>query len=304
MNSEAKVFIILVNYNGADDTIECIDSIRKISYTNYEIIVVDNCSTDNSVSVLEKYSQEANFILLKSDVNNGFSAGNNIGIKEALNKSCDFILLLNNDTLVTSDFLEKLISGFNRSDRCGVTISKIYYAKEPELLWYDGGSLSLSTAITKHWHYHQDDSHEFKQPQQVSFATGCCMCLSRKAIEDVGLLDEDYFLYEEDADYCCRILTAGYEIYYIPDSVIYHKISSSTGESSPLSQYYTVRNKYLLIRKNYRGIHKLVSYLVCTCIFVKRMLTGSVKIKYYWMALKSFLKKETKKTDKNFSTKG
>lgn len=293
-----KVFIILINYNGANDTIECINSIKKISYSNYEIIVVDNCSTDNSVSILEEFSRKVDFTLIKSHINNGFSAGNNLGIKEAIKKDFDYILLLNNDTLVSSNFLEKLISGFKCSSRCGVTVSKIYYAKEHDLIWYDGGSLSLNTARTKHWHYHQKDTHEIKQPHKVSFATGCCMCLSKKVIEDVGLLDEDYFLYEEDADYCCRILTSGYDIYYIPDSVIYHKVSSSTGELSPLSQYYAVRNKYLFIRKNYHGIDKFISYFISTCMFIKRTLTGSLHVKYYLMALKSFLKKETRKTDK------
>jgi len=295
---KGKVFIILVNYNGADDTIECINSIKKISYSNYEIIVVDNCSTDNSVSVLENFSLEADFTLIKSDKNEGFSAGNNIGIKEVIKKDFDYILLLNNDTLVSPDFLDKLINGFDCSSKCGVTISKIYYEKDRDLLWYDGGSLSLKTARTKHWHYHQKDTYEVRQPQRVSFATGCCMCLSKKLIENVGFLDEDYFLYEEDADYCCRILAAGYDIYYIPDSVIYHKVSSSTGKSSPLSQYYAVRNKYLLIRKNYHGFFKFTAFVISTCMFMKRILAGSLQMRYYRMAFKSFLKKETRKTDK------
>ena len=297
-----KVAIILVNYNGAKDTIECIESIKHTTYEDYEIIVVDNCSTDDSVSILEEYSKRVHFVFLRAEYNNGFSAGNNIAIKEAIEKGFDYILLLNNDTVVTSDYLEKLIAGFSCSRSCGVTISKINYEKDRDIIWYAGGNLNFRTSRTEHWNYNKKDAFEIKKPCKVSFATGCCMCLSKDVIKKVGLMDEDYFLYEEDADYCSRILMNGFDIYYIPDSVIYHKVSKSTGNASPLSQYYLVRNKYLLIRKNNKFFNKPISYMYTTLRFIVRCIKGELKFKYFREAFKAFMKNEIGKSDNKFLT--
>ena len=301
-DKKGKVAIILLNYNGASDTIECIESIKHSVYTNYEIIVVDNCSTDNSVEQLEKYSINADFTLIRSKKNNGFSAGNNIGIKDIIKKDFDYVLLLNNDTLVSPDFLEKLINGFNCSNSCGVTIAKIYYENDRDIIWYAGGNLNFRTSRTEHWNYNKKDAFEIKKPCKVSFATGCCMCLSKDVIKKVGLMDEDYFLYEEDADYCSRILMNGFDIYYIPDSVIYHKVSKSTGNASPLSQYYLVRNKYLLIRKNNKFFNKPISYMYTTLRFIVRCIKGELKFKYFREAFKAFMKNEIGKSDNKFLT--
>ena len=205
MVTRPKVSIILVNYNGYRDTIECLQSLREIIYSNYEVIIVDNASTNESVRVIKDFIREGE-ILIPSNVNGGFSAGNNIGIKYALEHKAEYCLLLNNDTVVASDFLDKLIDGFEFSDKCGLTIGKILYESKREMIWYAGGSLSLKTARTEHWHYREKDDGLLDTPQKVGFATGCCMCLSRETIKTVGFMDESYFLYEEDADYSYRII--------------------------------------------------------------------------------------------------
>lgn len=288
-----KVAIILVNYNGAKDTIECLISLSACSYKGVAIIVVDNCSTDDSIPQLLSVQKQLGFVLLKSSENKGFSAGNNIGIRYALNSNADYVLLLNNDTLVEPNFLEKLINGFEGNPKCGVTIGKIYYENKRDTIWYAGGSLNLRTARTEHWSYGEKDKMSKAHPQKVTFATGCCLCLSRTLIETIGLLDERYFLYEEDAEYCFRILQAGYEIIYIPDAIIYHKVSSSTGVTSAKTQFYTMRNKYLMIQQHFKGINKIYAYSYSTVQMLYRCLKGELKFCYYFAALKAFVHHET-----------
>lgn len=287
------VAIILVNYNGANDTIECIKSLSYIKDSEYEIVVVDNCSTDNSVEELKKIQENSLFTLLEAGCNNGFSAGNNIGIKYANN--ADYFLLLNNDTVVEPDFLKKLLDEFNRNPKCGATISKILYYSNPDVIWYAGGDFNKKTARSEHWKFNVKDDMTEINSQKVSFASGCCMCVSKKVIDEIGLLDEDFFLYEEDADFCYRIDEAGYEIFYVPESIIYHKVSASTGQGSPMSQFYTVRNKYTLIRKHFTGVNIVIAYTYCTLQFLFRCMKKEMNIKYYRLGLAAFWKHEVGK---------
>lgn len=287
------VAIILVNYNGVDDTIDCIKSLSKITNVEHEIIVVDNKSTDDSVDVLEKFQHTIKFTLLLANQNDGFSAGNNIGIKYAEN--ADYYLLLNNDTVVAPNFLENLMVGFEENKNCGATISKILYYSKPNTIWYAGGNISKITARSEHYHFNEKDTFTINTPQKVTFASGCCLCISRKVIDKIGLLNENFFLYEEDADYCCRIIEAGFEIEYMPSSVIYHKVSASTGQGSPTSQFYSVRNKYYLIRLHVKGMHKFSAYIYCTAQFLFRCLKKELKFKYYWLGLKAFIHREVGK---------
>lgn len=292
------VAIILVNFNGSDDTIECILSLEGQTYQDYQIIVVDNCSTDNSIEHLKLAQQEHRFALLRAKENKGFSAGNNIGIKYAKEHNADYFWLLNNDTLVEPDTLDKLVSGFSNSSKCGATIGKIYYEKDRTMIWYAGGSINPHTSRTEHWNYGKKDKGEVTGLQKVTFATGCCLFISRQVLEKVGLLDESYFLYEEDAEYSFRICEAGFDILYLPDAVIYHKVSASTGQTSPLSQYYTMRNKYHLIRQHFKGINKWTAYIYSTLQTIFRCFKGELKFKYYFLAFSAFRNNEIGKREK------
>ena len=285
------VAIILVNYNGAIDTINCIKSLSEMTGIDYEIIVVDNCSSDDSLVKLKKAQEMYHFTLLQADYNNGFSAGNNIGIEHALN--ADYYLLLNNDTVVEPDFLKKLLDEFEKNSHCGAAISKILYYSQPDTIWYAGGSLSPRTARSEHYHFNEKDNKKDTLPKKVTFASGCCLCISKDVIRTIGLLNEDFFLYEEDAEFCWRIIEAGFEIVYVPESVIYHKVSASTGAGSPTSQFYLVRNKYYLISEYFKGINKIIAYLYCTVQFWSRCIKGKMSFKYYQMGFKAFIRKET-----------
>lgn len=290
-----KISIILLNYNNALDTLECIESIQKNDYSNYNVVIVDNKSTDQSLEYLRNRQNMYGYILLEADYNNGFSAGNNIGIRYALEHGAEYVLLLNNDTLVEPDFLTKLMEFQSANEECAAAIGKIYYEFDRNILWYAGGTVNPVTTRTIHNNFGMKDTHSVEKPIQVSFATGCYLCIRRDTLESVGLLDEDYFLYDEDTDYSLRLSAKGKKIFYIPTSVIYHKVSASTGSGSDLSQYYQVRNHFLLIKKNLKMPNAIVAVVYTILFLIKRMIKGELKPRNVWLGTIRFLQGETKK---------
>ena len=284
------VGIILVNYNGYEDTEECVRSIYASNAENYKIIIVDNYSTDDSRKKLNKLQKIYDIAVLFSDQNGGFSYGNNIGIKYALDHRCDYVLLLNNDTLVAPDFLDELLKPFNIFDNCGITIGKILYAREPDKIWYAGGSFNWKTSRTDHFHMNENNRLDGECMQSVTFATGCCMLISADTIKEIGYLDESYFMYDEDCDYCLRTLGNGKEIIYIPTAVIYHKISASAGRDSNFSQFYIIRNHYRIIRKYISSRNKPIAYMYYTVQTLFRCLKSQYSFSVYVKAVAAFMR--------------
>lgn len=276
------VAVILVNYNGADDTIACLHSLMSLSDCGepVEKIVVDNKSTDESIERLLPLESSLNFVLLKSSENRGFSAANNIGIKYAKKKNAKFFLLLNNDTIVEPDFLNHLKESFLFSKKCGAATSKILYYSDSSKIWYAGGSLSRRTGKTAHLRFNERDKPNEVTPMKVTFASGCCVLLSKELVDTIGLMDEKFFLYEEDVDYSFRIIKSGFDIVYNPKSVIYHKVSSSTGQGSAMSQYYLIRNKFLFLNKSYKGVYRITSFMYCFLQILIRCIKGKFQFKW------------------------
>lgn len=294
------VCIILVNYNGAKDTVQCVNSIKKIKYTNYKIIIVDNASTDDSIIKIKNNISEIDYELLIAKENNGFSSGNNIAIRKSLDLGADYILLLNNDTIVEVDFLDKLISEFDNDLYIGATTPKILYESDREKVWYNGGKIKSITGKTKHFDYDRNIKEAKYYEGDVSFASGCCICISKEVIEKIGLLDESYFLYDEDVDYCLRITRAKYLIKYVPQSVIFHKVSASTGTNSGLIQYYIIRNKFLTIKKHYIGIKSIIPYIYSIVMFLKRIIYKEIEFINFFYAILDFNRKKFGRSERNF----
>ena len=287
------VFIILLNYNGTDDTIDCLKSLKKVDYPNMKVIVVDNASTDNSVNRLVDFQKKYSYIFLQSEVNNGFSAGNNIGIKYALDNNADYVLLLNNDTVVEPNFLSIAINESENNEKIGLTIGKILYYKEPNLIWYGGGELRQPYNYPVHLGFKKDkDDPEYNCNKFVTYASGCYFLLKRKTIEDVGLLNEDYFMYCEDTDYSIRVVKNGYCMLYCPKSVIYHKVSSSTGKGSFFSTYYIARNSIILYKKYFTGKKRIIAILFWYYKMFRTSLNGNLNRKAFWSGVRAGKKGE------------
>ncbi len=250
--SMPTVFIILVNWNGKSVTLECLESLKHVSYANRSVLVVDNASSDGSQEEIAERFPEV--ILLRMDENLRFAGGNNAGIRYALRHGADMVLLLNNDTTVAPGFLEPLVRRLQSSPGIGMTTPKILYEADPKRVWFAGASISFWSGTMKHIGIREMDGGQFDEPRESDYATGCCALTTRAVIESVGVLDESFFMYGEDADWSMRIRRSGLRIMYEPASVIWHKVSVSSG--GHLSRY-KLWNKFV---SNFRFFARYASW--------------------------------------------
>ncbi len=237
-----KVAIVTLNWNGLSDTAELLTSLQAVTYPNFTTIVVDNGSDRDDAGELEQ--RFGGFIeVIRNPENYGFAKGNNIGISRALSQGADYVLLLNNDTVVKPDFLDRMV---RTAQQHNVGIAG------PKILYYGTDEIS-STGGRINWHTRYITSHVTDDTADAStqdFLTGCCLLIRRDVFEKIGDIDGRFFLYYEDADFCLRTRAAGYSIVVDPSSAIWHKISRSVGHESAGYHYYTNRNKLLFCRKN------------------------------------------------------
>jgi len=267
---QKNIYIIVLNWNGKDDTIECVRSLQKINYDNYKIIVVDNGSEDNSVSEIERLFPAVKII--KNKKNLGFAGGNNVGIRYAVENKADYVLLINNDTTVGENFLSELVEIGESDKRIGALGSKICFHSEPNRIWFAGGKVNWLKNKGTHIGLDEIDTGQYNKISEVDYLTGCCLLIRRGVIEKIGVLAEDYFLYYEDTDFSARIKNAGYRIMYIPKSKIYHKISRSIKPGSPGYIYYHVRNGLVMAKRNGSLLNRIVIYPYCAFLFLKQLI--------------------------------
>ncbi len=246
-----KVSIIILNWNGWQDTLECLDSLAKITYPNYDVVIIDNGSVNKSAKKIKNWinthKSVISYKLLVNSRNAGFAGGNNVGIKYALANNANYVLLLNNDTLVAPDFLNKLIKAGDSDKNIGIIGPKIYFASEKNKIWFGGGYFSWFGG-GKHLEYEKIDKKPSNDKiKEVDYMTGCCFLIKRETIEKIGLMNENFFLYYEDTEWSLRARKNGYKIIYEPNSHIWHKVSRSVmPKSNPAVYYYHIRNALLL----------------------------------------------------------
>jgi hypothetical protein len=245
-----QLSVILLNYNGPRDTTDCIESLRKSSFKDFDIVVVDNASPDSSVTALR--DRYPDITLIVNDRNLGFAGGNNVGIRHALQRDSKFVLLLNNDTTVDPNGLGVLLKTMEENPEVGIVGGKIYYADRPNVIWFAGGYFNINSGFGDHYGKAEEDVSQYNRARECDFITGCCMLIRREVCERIGLLDDSYFLYYEDVDFCTRARRKGYGILYQPGAVIYHKISRATSWDSPVYIYFNLRNKLLFLHRNSR----------------------------------------------------
>ncbi|MDG7041726.1 MAG: glycosyltransferase family 2 protein [Nitrososphaerota archaeon] len=227
-----KVTIVILNWNGLNDTIECLESLKQINYCNYEIIVVDNGSAGNDVKVLEeKYSSYARIIA--NGQNLGFAGGNNVGIRQALKAGADYVLVLNNDTVVEPVFLSELVAAAEKDSRIGALGPKLYYYDNP-------AKLQLRQLYGKLGN----------TAREMETLSGAAFLVRRQALEEVGLLDEVFYpAYCEDRDFFERLKVHGYKILCVPTSKVYHKMSATTNREPDSQSYLIIKYSFLLLRR-------------------------------------------------------
>ncbi len=279
-----KVFVIILNYNGNKDTQECLESLEKINVskdTKVEIVVVDNASKEQfriQNSPLRKgFEGQAEFRInkikvIRNEENLGFAEGNNVGIRYALKNGANYILILNNDTFVDKNLLKELLAVGQKDKEIGILVPKIYFApgfefhkdryKKEDLgkvFWYGGGEMDWANVIGHHRGVDEVDKGQYDATCETEIATGCCMLIKKDVFDKVGMFDDKFYLYYEDADLCLRAKKKDFKVVYVPRSIIWHKNAGSAGGSgSKLQDYYITRNR-LLFGVRYAGLRAKIA---------------------------------------------
>ncbi|MDZ7269862.1 MAG: glycosyltransferase family 2 protein [candidate division KSB1 bacterium] len=251
--SKPLVWIVIVNWNGKADTLNCLASLRRITYQPHLVLVIDNASTDGSVAAIREAFPEVR--ILANARNERYARANNQGIELALAAGAEFVLLLNNDTEVAPDFLDHLVLAALFRREVGMVGPKIYYHQQPQLIWFAGGKINWWSGRIYHLGLRQIDHASLAAPQAVDYLTGCALLVRRACVEKIGLLDEAYHMYAEDADWCQRARQAGFLCLYQPEARVWHKISASTSASYKI--YHKVLGNFRFYRKYARWYHWL-----------------------------------------------
>lgn len=240
------VTVVVLNWNNAPDTVECLESLRAVRYPAMRILVVDNGSVDGSEPTLRARFRD--LPLLQTGANLGFAGGNNAGIRRALAEGADYVLLLNNDTTVDSGFVDALVAAARAHPDAGMLCPKILLHDRPDVLWYAGASFHPWLGWGRHRGHGQRDTGRFGTVEDTDRPTGCSLLVSRELCERVGVLREEFFCYAEDLEWGLRARDAGYRILYVPSAMVWHKVSRSTGGTrSTAALRYQTRNVLICV---------------------------------------------------------
>jgi GT2 family glycosyltransferase len=244
---QPSVGIVVVNYNGGAFIRRFVESLARVDYPDRRVVIVDNASTDGSDAELQRLLPEA--VLLRAPENLGTAGGNNMGIRYCLDQSFERILILNNDTVLTEDFLSRLVAFAGERT---IVVPKILYYDDPRLISTHAGGFDWRFGLFSNTFHGKADGPATSRPRVLQTASFCCALVPAAAFREVGLLDERFFMYYEETDWLRRALAAGFRIRYDPDAVVYHMESASSGGGwmTPFKHYYATRNRLYLVRKN------------------------------------------------------
>lgn len=291
--NQPLVAIIVLNWNGLDDTIECLDSLEKLDYPNRRIIVVDNASSGDDVQRLEQRFGDR-ILIVRNQQNEGYAQGNNRGMDAAEQFRPDFFWVLNNDLTVEPTSLSELVSYSENHPRTGIIGSFIGYWNSPNIYCLGGGTINLWTGIDR---MHGAGQHRSRAnvPKRFDYISGAAFFLRADVYRQLGGFDPDYFLYSEEADLSRRATRAGWRTGYAPTSIVYHKFARSTGAYSPTYVYYFLRNKLVFMKKNARWWHWLTfwpvffGYYCLGFLWRTRQRTGRIPGRIVLQSLRDFL---------------
>lgn len=309
MKEHPSVAVIILNWNGWKDTIECLKSLYATSYSNLTLTLVDNGSEDNSVEKIKTFTENElknklkntllnmrelnpdnrlnietdnnlieNFMIIRNNKNYGFAKGTNIGIRFALDKfDPDYFLFLNNDTIVDSRFIKELIKVAEQDENIGFVGPKIYNYNsfnKDNIISFSGGKLNMYKGETLSIGLNEIDLGRYNEIREVDYIEGSCILIKKNTLLRIGLLDPNYFAYWEEVDLCRRGSILGYKSVYVPKAVIWHKVSASTSDKKGFKTYYKTRNMFRFMAKHANNI-QLTYFLIYYFGFRFWFLTGS-----------------------------
>ena len=252
------ITLIILNWNKAEETIRCLETVAIIDYSNMEVLVVDNSSSDGSVvKIREKFSTVT---IIENKCNLGYAEGNNIGLRYSIEKNAKYALILNNDTFVDRDFAKKLVNAGERYPNAALIGPLIYNYGQPGIIQSAGANLDYL------WRSHhrglgKQDVGQFNQEEEVEIVSGSAVLVNLNIIKKIGLLDKSFFLYREDVDWCLRAKKAGYEVLFVPGATMEHRSHQVRESELPRITYYMTRNSLALMKKHRGGFQRLCKLL-------------------------------------------
>lgn len=286
-----KVVIVILNWNGKEDTLACLESVFAIDYPNFQVVVVDNGSSDDSVPAIRQAFPQA--CLIETGKNLGYAGGNNVGIRYALEHEAEYVFILNNDTKVAKDVLTHLVAEAEKDPQAAALGPVICYMDRPEIIWTAGEVFDKEFTCV---HLHQGESlSRLKQGETpyVDWITGAALFARASALQTIGLFDERCFLVYEESDWCFRARKQGLGCRIVPQAIVWHKVASSFGsESSPLRAYFSARNQLLFAERHLPKAAWLKLLRRSLKRFLPKFLApkanGVFPKKYYWALRESW----------------
>ncbi|MFA5644868.1 MAG: glycosyltransferase family 2 protein [Candidatus Ratteibacteria bacterium] len=324
MNILPEVGVVIVNWNGWKRTISCLESLLQIEYPSYQIILVDNDSTDGSIKKIVEWMKDRKekkdsitilneeeiasthssdkFILIKNRYDYGFGGGANRGIQYALNRDHGFVYLLSNDYSFAPNALSELVQAALSEKKIGMAGSKVYAKNfQDQILWFAGSTHNQWTGNTAHRGIREKDIGQYNTPEQVTFLPGSSLLIRSDTIRDIGFMDERYFLYYEDVEWCIRAKRKGWKVYYIPASEVYHNIHDTINLPQ---RYYLIRNKFLLTRDYFPWTLPVVILFFLRYESLNRLYRKEWQIFFYhWNGFFDFLRGKFGEKGKKYSQK-
>jgi GT2 family glycosyltransferase len=254
----STVAVVVLNWNGLADTralLPTLAACRLPPGWSLTTIVVDNGSTDGSAAAIAAEFPEVTLLALPE--NRRFAGGNNPGLRLALERGADAIMLLNNDTRADPGLIERLLVALDEVPSAGAAGPLIYFGVPSQRIWYAGGRLEPWLGWASHRGVRTLDQGQYRSLERTGYVTGCCLLARRSAWEKVGLLDERYYIYAEDSDWCLRAREAGLELLFVPTARLWHQVSASSGPASPWKIYHRLRANLRLFGTHARGLARL-----------------------------------------------
>jgi GT2 family glycosyltransferase len=287
------VISVILNSNRREDTIECLSSLKMNAYPNHQIIVLDNDSSDGSVEAIKSNHPDVHIIQLVE--NRGYAGNNNVGIQAAINQGAAWVFVINEDTIFSQDCLSLMIQVGETDPTIGILGPMVYHHDEPNVIQSAGGELGKNW-LGMHLGMNEDDHGQFSAPHPVEWITGCAILVRREVIEQVGMIDEKFFIYSEEKEWCIRASKAGWKLIHVPAAKVWHKGVQRNYQPKFSFTYYSTRNHFLMLSKHHAPLNVWLSALFQT---LRTLISWSIKPKWrhkrehrdaMWRGLMDFLR--------------
>ncbi len=271
--SAPLVYLVVLNWNGYQDTHECLLSLRRLAYPNYKVIVVDNASIDDSPERL--VAEHPDVELVRCEINAGIAAGYNRGIERSLARGAEYIVVMNNDLVFEPAFLSHMVAAQRSWPNCGIVMPKIYYYDDPDVIWSVGGHPRFMRSNIVFTGFQQRDGQKWKQTKIIDYAPSCCLLLTRELCTQIAF-DEDYFFYYDDWDLCLQAHDKGKQIVFAANAHIWHKVSRSTLNSPKALRWWKVFGQSC-VRYHRKHHSSVLLAMYVTWVLLRETVKGNIK---------------------------